>query len=67
MSDVVYKGLILKRGTRLHELYQKKDLALVDNELKEINNRQKQHLARYYKLPEENALWQQALECYGLN
>ncbi len=62
-----YKNLELKRGTKLYDLFQKKDMKLLDAAIKEMDERQKQHLSRYYKLPEERDLYQKALQCYGLD
>lgn len=61
-----YQGQVLSKNTRAYELFQKKDMAVLDRHLKEIDQQQKQHLARYYKLPDERELYEQALQCYGL-
>lgn len=65
-TAVEYKGVVLSKNSRAYELFKKKELKLLDAHLKEVDAKQKQHLARYYKLPEEQALFDQALVFYGL-
>lgn len=66
MASVVYKGVELSRNSRAYELLDKKNFKALDTHLKEIDAKQKQHLARYYKMPEEKDLFEQALAFYGL-
>jgi len=66
MASVEYKGVVLSKNSRAYELFDKKNFKVLDAHLNEMNARQKQHLARYYKLPEEKELFDQALAFYGL-
>jgi hypothetical protein len=65
-KGVVYKDLELGKNTRLYELHQKKDFKMLDAAIKEMNDRQREHLRRFYKFPDEKAEFDQALLCYGL-
>lgn len=64
--STMYNGKDLGKGTKALEMFKRKDFKALDTYLKERNNEQKAHLARFYKMPEEREEFEKTVQFYGL-